>query len=60
MNRMKIEPQWRFCFNYVGGDKDCDHEIDDDSEYDGSEYGGTYTCLKCGCVMTYDVSDIGD
>jgi len=60
MNILKIEPHWRFAFTFEGGDKDCDHEYDDDKHYNDSEYGGTYDCLKCGCVMTYDVSDIGD
>jgi hypothetical protein len=60
MKILKIEKHWRTFFTFEGGNEHCDHEYDNDAEYNSTDYTGTVDCIKCGCKMSYDVSDIGD
>ena len=60
MNILTIEPHWLFAWVFSGGKPECAHAYDDDAPITDTEYGGSYECVHCGALMTYDVSDIGD
>lgn len=60
MKIKSIDPRWLFVFTITGGRSECEHEYDEDLEYDETPWAGTYNCLHCGAKMSYDVSDIGD